>query len=338
MKLRNLLLLNLIIFFQSAFSQEGIAVYTDYLTDNYYLIHPSMAGAANCAKLRVTGRQQWFGQEDAPSLQTMSFNTALDEDGKSGMGVIAFNDKNGYHSQTGAKLSYAHHILFSRSKADLNMLSFGMSAAFVQSRLDETAFTEFDPQIYGGITQKDSYFNLDVGASYHYMDFFTHVTVKNFIANRRELYLDGIESDNLRKYLWSLGANFGDDENVSIEPSFMFQITEQTGEKSIDLNAKVYKAMEFGKLWGGLSYRRSFDGAEYVEEPGMPGSVTNSQKLQWITPFVGVNFKQFMVGYSYNQVLGNVKFDNAGYHQITIGMNLFCKPKAFDCNCPAVSN
>lgn len=333
MKLRNLLLLNLIIFFQSAFSQEGIAVYTDYLTDNYYLIHPSMAGAANCAKLRITGRQQWFGQEDAPSLQTMSFNTALDEDGKSGMGIIAFNDKNGYHSQTGAKLTYAHHLLFSRSKADLNMLSFGLSTAFVQSRLDETAFTVFDPQVYGGITQKDSYFNIDIGTSYHYMDFFTHVTVKNFIANRRELYLDGIESDNLRKYLWSVGANFGDDERISIEPSFMFQITEETGEKSIDLNAKVYKAMEFGKLWGGLSYRRSFDGAEYLN-----GDVVDNQKLQWITPFVGVNFKQFMVGYSYNQVMGDVKFDNAGYHQLTIGMNLFCKPKAFDCNCPAVSN
>lgn len=333
MKLRNLLLLNLIIFFQSAFSQEGIAVYTDYLTDNYYLIHPSMAGASNCAKLRVTGRQQWFGQEDAPSLQTMSFNTALDEDGKSGMGIIAFNDKNGYHSQTGAKLTYAHHLLFSRSKADLNMLSFGLSTAFVQSRLDETAFTVFDPQVYGGITQKDSYFNIDIGASYHYMDFFTHVTVKNFIANRREIYLEGIESDNLRKYLWSLGANFGNEDNVSIEPSFMFQITEQTGEKSIDLNTKVYKAMDFGKLWGGLSYRRSFDGAEFLN-----GEVVDNQKLQWITPFVGLNYKQFMFGYSYNQVLGDVKFDNAGYHQITIGMNLFCKPKAFDCNCPAVSN
>jgi type IX secretion system PorP/SprF family membrane protein len=333
MKLRNLLLLNLIIFFQSAFSQEGIAVYTDYLTDNYYLIHPSMAGASNCAKLRVTGRQQWFGQADAPSLQTMSFNTALDEDGKSGMGIIAFNDKNGYHSQTGAKLTYAHHLLFSRSKVDLNMLSFGLSTAFVQSRLDETAFTVFDPQVYGGITQKDSYFNLDIGASYHYMDFFTHVTVKNFIANRRELYLEGIESDNLRKYLWSAGANFGDEENVSIEPSFMFQITEQTGEKAIDLNTKVYKAMDFGKIWGGLSYRRSFDGAEFLN-----GEVVDNQKLQWITPFVGVNYKQFMIGYSYNQVLGDVKFDNAGYHQLTIGMNLFCKPKAFDCNCRAVSN
>jgi hypothetical protein len=43
-------------------SQEGIAVYSDYLSDNYYLIHPSMAGAANCAKIRLTARKQWFGQ------------------------------------------------------------------------------------------------------------------------------------------------------------------------------------------------------------------------------------------------------------------------------------
>jgi hypothetical protein len=25
--------------------QEGLPVYSDYLSDNYYLIHPSMAGA-----------------------------------------------------------------------------------------------------------------------------------------------------------------------------------------------------------------------------------------------------------------------------------------------------
>ena len=59
---------------QISLAQEGIAVYSDYLSDNYYLIHPSMAGAANCAKIRLTARQQWFGQEDAPKLQTLSFN------------------------------------------------------------------------------------------------------------------------------------------------------------------------------------------------------------------------------------------------------------------------
>ncbi|MCP1997570.1 hypothetical protein L1275_003381, partial [Flavobacterium sp. HSC-61S13] len=40
-----------------------MSVYSDYLSDNYYLIHPSMAGAANCGKLRVTARQQWSGQD-----------------------------------------------------------------------------------------------------------------------------------------------------------------------------------------------------------------------------------------------------------------------------------
>jgi type IX secretion system PorP/SprF family membrane protein len=334
MKIKNYLLFGILFLVQNTFSQEGIAVYTDYLTDNYYLIHPSMAGAANCAKLRATGRQQWAGQSDAPSLQTLSFNTSLGQDQKSGVGMIVFNDKNGYHSQTGAKLTYAHHLLFSRTKADLNMLSFGLSTAFVQSRLDETKFVTFDPIIVGGFQQRDSYFNIDLGASYHFLDFYTHLTVKNVIASqRREIYSQGIESDNLRKILWSVGQTFGNDERIMFEPSLLFQYTQETNEKSIDLNAKVYKGLENGKVWGGLSYRSSFDGAEYVSS----GTI-GTQRLQYITPFVGLNFKQFMVAYTYNHVVGDVKFDNAGYHQFTIGLNLWCKPKAYDCKCPAVVN
>jgi type IX secretion system PorP/SprF family membrane protein len=316
---------------QFSFSQEGIAVYTDYLTDNYYLIHPSMAGASNCAKIRLTGRQQWFDQDDAPSLQTLSFNGRIND--KSGLGFIAFNDKNGYHSQTGAKLTYAHHLMFSRNTIDLNQLSFGISGAFIQSRLDETEFTTFDPFVFGGITQKDSYFNLDVGASYFYLDYFTHFTVKNIMANRREIYTEGIESDNLRKYLWSGGANFGNEDRLMIEPSFLFQFTEFTKEKAIDINAKVYKGMEFGKVWGGLSYRASFDGAEYLN-----GEEVGQQNLQYITPFVGINYKNFMLGYTYNHILGDIKFDNSGFHQLTLGINLFCKDKPYECNCPAVVN
>ncbi len=314
------------------YSQEGVAVYSDYLSDNYYLIHPSMAGAANCGKIRLTGRQQWFGQQDAPALQTLSFNTSLDEDGKSGVGMILFNDKNGYHSQKGAKLTYAHHLRFSRSTIDLNQLSFGMSAAFIQSTLDETKFTVFDPFVYGGVYQKDAYFNIDLGASYHYMDFFTHLTVKNFLANRREIYTEGFESDNLQKILWSAGAVFGNDNDLLFEPSFMFQMIPETKEKSIDLNLKVYKQLEMGKLWGGLSYRRSFDGAQYKDGAGI-----GEQKLQWITPVVGLNYDKFMFAYTYSHVLGDIKFDNSGFHQITLGMNIFCKEKEWDCNCPAVN-
>jgi type IX secretion system PorP/SprF family membrane protein len=317
---------------QLSFSQEGIAVYSDYLSDNYYLIHPSMAGAANCAKLRLTARKQWFGQEDAPALQTLSFNGSVGE--RSGAGIIIFNDKNGYHSQKGVKFTYAHHIMFSRDEIDLNQLSFGMSVGLIQSSLDETDFLEsgeYDPIVDGTIVQKDSYFNVDIGASYNYLDFYAHLTVKNAIETRRDIYSE-YESDNLRKILLSGGYVFGDAEKLLWEPSVLFQYTDQTKEKAIDVNLKVYKQLEFGRLWGGLSYRRSFDGAEYVD-----GNSVKEQKLQYITPLVGVNYKNFMFAYTYSYLTGDVKFATGGYHQITLGINLFCKAEKYHCDCPAIN-
>lgn len=332
MNLKRGYLLLLLVFTQFSYSQEGIAVYSDYLTDNLYLIHPSMAGAANCAKVRMTGRRQWFDQDNAPQLNTVSFNGRVGE--QSGLGIILFSDKNGYHSQRGAKLTYAHHIMFSRNEIDLNQLSFGMSGALVQSQLDETSFINgqpFDP-IIGGIYQKDSYFNVDIGASYYYLDFFAHFTVKNAIANvRREIYTE-FESDNLRKYLFSAGYVFGDSDRIQWEPSILFQLVDQTKEKSIDINLKAYKDVDFGKIWGGLSYRRSFDGAQFVD-----GNSVSDQKLQYITPIVGLNYNQFMFAYTYSYLAGNVRFDNAGFHQITLGINLFCKRDKFECNCPAIN-
>jgi type IX secretion system PorP/SprF family membrane protein len=315
-----------------SFSQEGIPVYSDYLSDNYYLIHPSMAGAANCAKVRFTGRKQWFDQADAPELQTLSLNGRVGE--KVGAGVILFNDKNGYHSQKGIKLTFAYHLMFSRDEIDLNQLSFGVSAGFIQSLLDETEFLQsgnFDRIISGTIVQKDAYFNVDLGASYNFLDFYAHATVKNAVETRRNIYTE-FESDNLRKYLLSIGYIFGNRDKILWEPSILFQMVEKTREKAIDINMKAYKNMDFGRLWAGLSYRRSFDGAEFLNN-----GVVTSQKLQYITPIVGVNFNKFMFAYTYSQLSGAVKFDNGAYHQITLGIDLFCKPAKYECNCPAIN-
>jgi type IX secretion system PorP/SprF family membrane protein len=291
-----------------------------------------MAGAASCAKLRLTARQQWFGQEDAPSFQTLSFNGRVTE--RDGLGIILLNDRNGYHSQKGVQLTYAHHIMFSRDEIDLNQLSFGMSAGFVQSLLDETEFLnsgDFDPNVDGTIEQKASYFNVDIGASYNFLDFYAHFTVKNVLANKRKIYSE-IESDNLRKFLLSLGYTFGDKEKILFEPSVLLQLVSQTKEKSVDVNLKAYKELDFGRIWGGLSYRRSLDGAQYVD-----GNSVSDQRLQYITPLIGVNYKNFMFAYTYSALLGDIKFDNGGFHQITLGINLFCEPEKYECNCPAIN-
>jgi type IX secretion system PorP/SprF family membrane protein len=333
MNYKKFLLLLICFVANQTFSQEVLPVYSDYLSDNYYLLHPSMAGASNCTKVRLTARQQWLGQKDAPSLQTLSMNGSIGE--RSGAGIILINDKNGYHSQKGLRLTYAHHLMFSRDNVDLNQLSFGMSVGFAQSLLDETDFyianPGYDPIISGDVVQKAAYFNVDIGASYNYLDFYVHATVKNALASDRKLYTDR-EPVDLKRVLINSGYTFGDSETMMWEPSMLFQYIAQTKESLVDLNLKVYKTLEFGDLWGGLSYRRSLDGAQYVE-----GTSVGTQKLQYITPIVGVKYKNYIVSYTYSHLLGNIKFDTGGFHQITLGVNLFCKPEKYHCNCPAIN-
>ncbi|MFS4483899.1 type IX secretion system membrane protein PorP/SprF [Hyunsoonleella sp. 2307UL5-6] len=314
-------------------AQEGLPIYTDYLTDNYYLIHPSMAGAANCAKVRLTGRQQWFGNDDAPRLTTLSINGRIGES-NSGIGGILYTDKNGFHSQNGAYLTYAHHLLFSRSEVDLNMLSFGLSAGFIQYQLDETTFP-FDGQdpIVQGVVQSATNFNIDFGFSYQYLDFYAHGTIKNVLKNAG-INNDVLITSNLRRYLLSVGGVFGKfGSEWSFEPSVMFQYRDGTDESMVDFNAKAYKQMDFGSLWGGLSYRQSLDGAEFISN----GNTVRSQKLQQFTPILGLNYNQFMFAYTYTYQTNAVVFTSGGFHQITLGYNFSCRRERYSCNCPAVN-
>jgi hypothetical protein len=90
--------------------------------------------------------------------------------------------------------------------------------------------------------------------------------------------------------------------------------------------------MDFGKVWGGLSYRRSLDGAEFQDGGGV-----SSQKLQYFTPFVGVDYNNFVFAYTYSYQANSVVFNNSGFHQITLGYNFGCRREKFECNCPAVN-
>ena len=324
----------LALFTQIGTAQEGLPIYSDYLTDNYYLIHPSMAGVANSAKVRLTARAQWFGQDEAPNLQTLSINGRIG-DSPSAIGGIVYNDKNGYHSQTGAYFTYAHHLMFSRNEIDLNMLSFGLSAGFIQYKLDETEFLAdgFDP-IIAGVEQSATNFNVDLGFSYHLIDFYAHATVKNVLSNEGINFNEqGLSYDNLRTYIFSAGNTFSKyNSDWSFEPSMMFLYRDATEEASIDINAKAYKKMDFGKVWGGLSYRRSLDGAEFLD-----GSGVSSQKLQYFTPFVGVDYNSFVFAYTYSYQANSVVFNNGGFHQITLGYNFNTRKEKYECNCPAIN-
>lgn len=311
-----------------SFAQERIPIYHDYLTDNYYLVHPSMAGASNCDKLRITGRKQWFGQEDSPELQTLSYNMRIAE--RSGIGILLFNDKNGYHSKKAVKLTYAHHLLFSRDEIDLNQLSFGLNAGFIQNQLDKTAFIEFDP-VVASRHAKSSNFNFDIGVSYNFLNFYTHATVQGVVIHETNSINDK-DLAFLRNYIFSTGYLFGDKKSFFWEPSILFQFVDKSKEKIIDVNLKLHKSLEKGKLWGGISYRMNFDSNQSAINQGF-----SKQNLQYLTPFLGFNYNNLMIGYTYSKLFGTELFDTGGFHQITLGLNLFCRKEKYDCYCPAIN-
>lgn len=313
----------------------SLPIYSDYLTDNYYLVHPSMAGASNYNKARLTARQQWFDVDNAPSLQTLSVNGRLND--KVGLGGIFYNDSNGRFSQQGFYGTFAYHLMFSRSTADINQLSFGLSAGILQDRLDLSGLNSIenpDPAINGS-QQSETLFNVDIGVSYFFMNFFTHITFKNLLPQSRRVFSEVFEIENQRQYLASVGYTISPQASRWIfEPSVFFQYREALDQTNIDVNAKAYYQLGVGQLWGGVSYRRSLDGIEYTA-PG--AEEAKSQNLQYISPFLGFNYNRFMVAYTYSHQAFSELISNSGFHQITLGYDFGKSRERYKCNCPAVN-
>lgn len=293
-------------------SQEVFPVYSDYLSDNVYLVHPSAAGIGNCGKIRFTYRKQWMDAQEAPSLQTLSFHTRITD--KMALGAIAFNDENGFHAQRGFLGTYAYHLNLGRSDA-MNQLSFGLSLMYSQNSIDQSSFNPQipDPSI-SGINESSGYFNADVSFGYHYMDGFSYLTVKNVFLTERGLVDNQFETNNLRRYLFTLGYYWGREKSFQLEPSLMFQLVEYTGEFLTDINLKAYKDVSSKTtLWAALSYRMNFEG-------------DSPESFKQITPIVGLNYKRLMISYTYSSQLGDLTYDQGGHHQFTLGFDVLCTP------------
>ena len=308
---------------QKSYGQGVFPVYTDYLSDNVFLVHPAAAGIGNCDKLRITYRRQWAGIANAPSLQTLSYHARVSE--KAAVGGVVFNDKNGFHAQIGGSGTFAYHLNFGHEDA-LEQLSFSLSLMYVQNTIDQSGFNSpIDDPIISKIIESESYFNADFGLAYHFWDLFSYFTIKNMFTNIKNIDNADFQSLNLRRYLLTVGYYMGRSKGLQFEPSIMGQFIERTGEVFVDFNFKVYKIIGTStQLWAVLSYRNSFD----------RNAIEN---LKQLTPIIGVNHKRFMFAYTYTYQLGEIAFDTGGFHQFTLGVNLSCR-KQRSTGCPNVNS
>lgn len=289
----------------SGYGQElNLPVATQYLADNPFVISPTFAGIGDNLRIRANGMTQWVGIKDAPENQSLYADFRIAD--QSGIGFSVYNDKNGFTRQTGAKVSFAHHIILDYYSKQY--LSFGMSYNINTFKIDIGAFDPTDPDPYITNNRYNANNNFDVGLLYRNKDFYLSFNASNILDKNIDKS-NKIEPSLLINYQIYSGYVFSNSNynRAEIEPSVYYQLFASDGRSSTDLNVKYRKYnRDDDYYWAGVSYRFLND------QIGKPLN---------LGPMAGFKKSGFYFGYSYQMTLNEIAGYNTGTHVVTVGFD-----------------
>ena len=227
-----------------------------------FLYNPAFAGVDGTTQLNAVIRNQWSGVREAPQTDVISGYGLLRNE-KMGLGATAFKDVAGADSRRGITLSYAYHL---RVKNDMS-LSLGLSAGFLQYRLDHTIINPYD--------DGDPVFNSPVLSSvvptatfgaYLYADnFYASVALPQLLSSTftvKDEYNDNsLIEGGLTNHIFVGGGYIKDiNDAFTIEPSLLLMLS-SPAPASVELMTKLtYKDI----LWTALSYRFNDAACMYI--------------------------------------------------------------------------
>ena len=227
-----------------------------------FLYNPAFAGVDGTTQLNAVIRNQWSGVREAPQTDVISGYGLLRNE-KMGLGATAFKDVAGADSRRGITLSYAYHL---RVKNDMS-LSLGLSAGFLQYRLDHTIINPYD--------DGDPVFNSPVLSSvvptatfgaYLYADnFYASFALPQLLSSTftvKDEYNDNsLIEGGLTNHIFVGGGYIKDiNDAFTIEPSLLFMLS-SPAPASVELMTKLtYKDL----LWTALSYRFNDAACMYI--------------------------------------------------------------------------
>lgn len=303
----------------STYGQElNLPVWTQYLADNEFVISPTFAGIGDNLRVRANGLTQWVGIKDAPDNQSVYVDMRISN--RTGVGVSAYNDKNGNTRQKGVKFSFAHHLVLDYYTKQY--LSFGLSYNINNFKIDIHNFntTEEIPIVDPSITDDRaiSNHNFDVGFLYRFKQFYFSFNANNILKKDVDDF-NGFEPNQLMNYQIYSGYIIKSNQNkdVEFEPSIFYQIFGSDRRSSTDLNFKYRKFTKGDDYyWIGASYRFLND------QPMKPLN---------IGPMAGIMKSKIYFAYSYQITMNDLAGYNSGTHMITIGLDFL--QGISDCPC-----
>lgn len=310
----------------SGYSQElNLPVFTQYLADNPFVISPAFAGIGDNLRIRANGLTQWVGIKDAPDNQSLYADFRILD--RSGVGISLYNDSNGNTRQTGAKVSFAHHLILDYYSKQY--LSFGISYNFNTFKVDIDKFTNdansggmpvnIDPSVTDNRYNSNN--NFDISALYRNKAFYLSFNANNVLKKNTDKYR-GVEPSLLSNYQVYTGFVLKDGENsrIEYEPSLYYQYFASDGRSTTDFNFKYRRYNRYEDYyWVGVSYRFLND---------------QFPKPLSVGPMLGFMKSKFYFGYSYQVMFNDLGNYNTGTHSITIGIDLFGSIS----NCPCTQS
>lgn len=288
--------------------EVNLPQYISHMADNPFLISPSYAGIGSGLQVRLNGVSQWIGVDGAPDTQSLVVEARLAD--RFGGGITIFNDKNGFTSQKGVKLSLASHLTLSNFHD--SFLSFGLSYNFVQFGIDTSENNSGETVPNRTLTNS----NFDVGMLYRYERFSVSVNANNLLNKKIENFATN-EPESLRRFTLYTSYVLARISNmVEIEPSIFVEYYEADKRSRTDMNVKVRKGINDGYVWAGLSY--TFLNDQFFE----PNA---------IAPLIGLKKNNLYMSYGFSVNVNKTQDFNYGTHMITLGFDYDRRPSLARC-------
>jgi type IX secretion system PorP/SprF family membrane protein len=291
-----------------------------YITNQYvydlYLMNPAAASFyKGCITVNGYYQKQWFGMDQAPTTQIMSYQGPATE--QLGMGLYVYNDRNGFFSEMGFQGSLSYEVVLLKKRRRRSTLSFGMSVIGEQSAINETGLSDgalLDPAISGGI-ENGWGFNANAGVLLKYNEYHAGIAVSNLLPQNNSMYHSVHEPPLTMDVHLHLGTTYKiADRDIFLEPLLMYR-RNMLVDSRMDLNVKGYfptNDPDFS-MWGLLGYRHTMD-HQFGKSLGMATTV-------------GVQYSNFSVGLEYQLGLTKAQHDYGSAYQLVVGYR-YCKDRS----------
>jgi type IX secretion system PorP/SprF family membrane protein len=257
--------------------------------------NPASTGASRYINIFGHWRDQWQGFTGAPQTMYLTAHGYF-PDLKSGLGILAVNDKIGYEKNMLIKFSYAYHIHLSPS----SYISLGLSAGVLNKNTDwSKAITEAEPnpQDLLGRAENTWTADFDFGIEYN-MERFTvgiSLTHLNHTSDEAKYNNMGHHFYGYIKYRIGFGVDF------ELVPSLFAQ----NSKKSTHLESNLLLYYR-NRAWIGVSHRMD----EKIQSESMIG-------------IIGIDlFERFRLGYSFDYNMYKIGDYANNTHEIMLGIRI----------------